>query len=183
MYYVGILLVLFCYIFRPLNSINDNKSQKKTILISDTALANEPRTFYENFSNSLSPKLYSESNASKAIGSKVNVTTTPVSSSALGQPTTLLIKQTLQNVKPIVTTTIQRNEYNTIFVGNKQYQLVRGPLGHMKAVAASTTTTNTITTNVPATNVVVQPTLSNLSVVSPSMDVNVNACIYVFLQK
>lgn len=126
--------------------------------------------------------MYSESNASKAIAPKVSVTTTPVSSCSIGQPTTLVIKQTLQNVKPIVNTTIQRSEYNTIFVGNKQYQLVRGPLGQMKAVAASTTTTNAITTNVTATNVVVQPGLSQLTM-RPSMDVNVRVCIYVFFTK
>lgn len=120
--------------------------------------------------------MYSESSASKTIAPKVSVTTTPVSSS-VGQPTTLLIKQTLQNVKPIVNTTIQRSEYNTIFVGNKQYQLIRGPLGQMKAVAASTSTTN-----VTATNVVVQSGLSQLTM-RPSMDVNVRVSIYVFFTK
>jgi len=128
--------------------------------------------FYENFSNSLNQTPLLEPGTPKVIAPKVSVVTTAaVSSGSLGKPT-LLIKQ---NFKPIPASTIQRSEFNTIFVGAKQYQLIRGPSGQIRAVAASSLSTST-TSNVVTSNVV----FKQAAPPKPTADAAVRVCIYFY---
>lgn len=71
--------------------------------------------------------------ANNSMASKLNVTSSNLNNSfnngSLSQAATLMsFKTAIQNLKPIPTTTIQKTDGNTIFVGNKQFQLIRGPI-------------------------------------------------------
>lgn len=106
--------------------------------------------FYESFSSSLQKKT-SESSTSKMIPTKKCIVVTPtISNSSLVQVTAVSSSQTATST-PTTTTTfltfkpsihnkivanspLRRVEGSTILLGNKQYQLVKGPSGQMKAV-------------------------------------------------
>lgn len=95
-------------------------------------------TFYETFSNSLI-RVSSES-IPKSIAPKVSVvaSSSVAASTSLGQATPFLAFKPA-NMKPIVTTALQRTEGNTIVLNNKQYHIIRRPMNQGKAVATNQT--------------------------------------------
>jgi len=103
--------------------------------------------FYESFSSSLQKTVSSESSIPKAVPTKkcivvkpaitkthlVQVATTS-SETGTGIPTYMTFKPAVQNNKSPAIGPLQRAEGSTILLGNKQYQLVKGPAGQMRAV-------------------------------------------------
>lgn len=85
--------------------------------------------FYETFSNSLITKCSTESINPKVVAPKVSiVTTTSVPNGPpRATPTIVTFKQSIHNIRPLPTTTIQRPEGNTIYLGSTKYQVVRAP--------------------------------------------------------
>jgi len=112
--------------------------------------------FYESFSSSLQRKVSSDSFTSKVMPTKKRVVVTSTiannslvqGTSTLSETTTITtttttatlvtLKPTIQNNSPIATNPLLRAEGSTIFVGNRQYQLVKGPSGQMRAVVNGT---------------------------------------------
>jgi len=103
-------------------------------------------TFYESFSSSLPTKVSSESSIPKVIQTKKCVVVKPAisknnliqvtassSETTTGTPTFVTFKPAIQNNKSLTNSPLQRAEGGTILLGNKQYQLVKGPSGQMRA--------------------------------------------------
>lgn len=94
-------------------------------------------SFYESFSNSLLARVPSDMGKAIAPKPKVNVIGTPNMVGTLaqigqGQATTFVA---IKAFKPSTSTTIQKPESNnTIVFNNKQYQLVRAPVGQMRTI-------------------------------------------------
>lgn len=126
-------------------------------------------SFYETFSNSVrGPAVTVVPNT---LATQVNGTlsTVPGSSNSTSK---IVIRPSLQKLRTLTTATTTPTttpEYSTIFVGNKQYQLIRGPSGQMKAIPA------------PAPNITISPTLPSPR--PPIVNIAVKARIYLFLYK
>lgn len=150
---------------------SDGKMQKTANITLDPTSTSLPlNTYYETFSSSLLTRVSSETVTPKMIAPKVSVVaSSTIASTSSGQtatlvalkPTTNIIKH--HNIKPI-TTSIQRSEGNTIFVGNKQYQLIRGPMSQMKALTTQTVSNSIVIRAQPR---------------PPTVEVNVKVCIII----
>uniref|UniRef100_A0A2S2P9M4 MYND-type domain-containing protein n=2 Tax=Schizaphis graminum TaxID=13262 RepID=A0A2S2P9M4_SCHGA len=103
-------------------------------------------SFYESFSSSLQTKVSSNSSIPKVIQTKKCVVVKPAisknnliqvtassSETSTGTPTYVTFKPAIQNNKSFTNNSIQRAEGGTILLGNRQYQLVKGSTGQMKA--------------------------------------------------
>lgn len=94
--------------------------------------------FFENYSNSVVTRVPSDlgNNITIAPKPKVNVIGTPNMVGTVlgqGQATTFVA---IKHFKPGTNagTTLQRSDGNTIVFNNKQYQLIRAPVGQMRAI-------------------------------------------------
>lgn len=115
---------------------NENKVQKTATTVEHQPASGSSQplnTYYETFSNSLLKRVSSESIISKVSGPKLSVVSSPSSSSgSFGH--IVAFKPKLQAIRPITTTPIQKPD-GTIFLGNKQFQLVRtAPLSQVRTV-------------------------------------------------
>jgi len=126
--------------------------------------------FYESFSTSLQNNP-AETSTSQMIPAKKCIVVTPnisnspmvqaiASSSQTATSTPITTTTTYVTFKPPIQSKsstpnnlVQRPEGNTILLGNKQYQLVKGPSSAMRAV-------------VNGTNILVKPSPSNIILVS-----------------
>lgn len=122
----------YYFIFRPLN-LPEKTSQKSTLIAQASLGHLQPiTTIYEPYSNSMKTTMQSIQN--KVLAPKINFTTTSTISNG-SSGSTIVLKPALRHISAASLQTTP--DYNTIYVGNKQYQLVRGASGQMKAVAAS----------------------------------------------
>ncbi|XP_027843371.1 uncharacterized protein LOC114124329 isoform X3 [Aphis gossypii] len=135
--------------FQQIPLINTKKTQTTgNTTVEPFKLPKPPlHNFYESFSSSLQKTVSSESSVPKAVPTKkcivvkpaitkthlVQVTTSS-SESGTGTPTYMTFKPAVQNNKSSAMSPLQRAEGSTILLGNKQYQLVKGPAGQMRAV-------------------------------------------------
>lgn len=138
--------------------LNGNKPQTiGNTAIEPSIITSQPlNNFYESFSTSLQKKP-SETSTSQIIPAKKCIVVTPnISNSSMVQaiasssqtaipiptPTTtttyVTFKPPIQSKKSISNNLLQRAEGSTILLGNKQYQLVKGPSGQMRAVVNGT---------------------------------------------
>lgn len=139
------ILILICSVF--IFSIPVQNSYNPQTHSNTTAEPSFVTNFYENFSNSLQKKNSSESSTPTVISSNKCVVVNPsipntsnlVQASKTSTATTttagtlLTFKPT--NQKTLLPGTSNHNSAdNTIFVGNKQYQLVKSPSGQIKAL-------------------------------------------------
>lgn len=130
----------YYFIFRSI-SITDAKSKKKTPIIIDPTRATQPLTtnFYEDFSNALS-RSTSATVMPKIIVSKgTTFTSTPSVSNGTLQNGSAIVTfkpSSIQTIKSISSANFPRSEGNTIFVGNKQYHVIRSPVNPIRTVTA-----------------------------------------------
>jgi len=131
--------------------LNGNKPQTiGNTSVEPSIVTSQPlNNFYESFSSSLQTKP-SETCTSQTMPAKKCIVVTPtISNGPMVQaiasssqtatsappPTTYVtFKPPIQTKKPMANTFLQRAEGSTIVLGNKQYQLVKGPTGQMRAV-------------------------------------------------
>jgi len=121
--------------------------------IGKTVITSQPlNNFYQAFSSTLQKKPQEPSTSSTPKGIPVNkcfVVTPAIPHKPLMQVTSslprtitsmpatttfLTFKPAIQNQSSVANSSLHRAEGSTIVVGNKQYQLVKGPSGQMKAV-------------------------------------------------
>ncbi|CAI6359648.1 unnamed protein product [Macrosiphum euphorbiae] len=138
--------------YQQIPVINGNKTQTiGNTAIKPKILTGQPlNNFYQSFSSSLQNKNLEPSTSKVIPTNKCFVVATTISHSPLVQVTASLSKSattipatttTFVTFKPavpnnisMVNGTLQRAEGSTILVGNRQYQLVKGPTGQMRAV-------------------------------------------------
>jgi len=132
--------------------INGNKTQTiSNTAVKQSILTSQPlNNFYQSFSSSLQNKTFEPSTSKVISTNKCFVVASTISHSnlvpvtaslsksatSIPSPTTTYVtfKPAVPNNISMANNSLHRAEGGTIVVGNKQYQLVKGPTGQMRAV-------------------------------------------------
>ncbi|KAF0685359.1 MYND-type domain-containing protein, partial [Aphis craccivora] len=131
----------------PLINTKKTKTTGNTTVQSLSIPKPSLHNFYESFFASLQNTVSSESSIPKAVPTKKCIVFKPAntkthlmqvatssSETGTGTPTNMTFKSAVQNNKSSAISPLQRAEGSTFLVGNKQYKLIKGSAGQMRAV-------------------------------------------------